>query len=142
MKSSSKTQSLFKLFIGLLIASAVGALVKDYFKTTNKGSLEEILNKTSEKVNNICPIMIDEETRMDSTSIIGGNQIVYHQTLINFSIEELDLDYFKNFVDSSVTSAVINNKEMEPLRTNGVIITYNYSDKNGLKIHSVSIEPN
>lgn len=86
--------------------------------------------------------MIDEETRMDSTSIIGGNQIVYHQTLINFSIEELDLDYFKNFVDSSVTSAVINNKEMEPLRTNGVIITYNYSDKNGLKIHSVSIEPN
>ena len=147
MKKTSKLSTFLKLFIGLILAIAVSVLVKDYIKHNDKvhevDKLESLLKQTSDNINQRCPIMVDSETRLDSTSISYINkELFYYYTLINLSKEDTDIEYFSHIIDSIVKQNVRTNKDLEPMKQNEITMSYIYKDRLGNVLSNVSVGSN
>ena len=113
------------LFITLLLS--VG------FCQNNNRILNELID-ASNQVNEMCPAMLDDETRMDITYIINDDTFIYNYTLINYEKEnfkEPDILAMTMYMKNSITDFWKNDPEFVFYRINKINIIYKYKDKYG-----------
>jgi hypothetical protein len=55
-----------------------------------EGAIEEILMETSKQINVQLPIMVDKETRLDTTMCVGKH-MSYKYTMINLSEKDIEI---------------------------------------------------
>ncbi len=135
--------------IGLLIviafAGGIGKLVgkstsERFFEGKKESELNSVLMQAASQINQNLPMMIDSETRLDST--VGINKkFRYNYTMINYSVEELDPKSFSETMRPQLVNAVCTTKEMEVFMKNGVPVTYAYHGKNGKQLTTITVEP-
>ena len=123
------------LFITLLLS--VG------FCQNNNRILNELID-ASNQVNEMCPAMLDDETRMDITYIINDDTFIYNYTLINYEKEnfkEPDILAMTMYMKNSITDFWKNDPEFVFYRINKINIIYKYKDKYGNHLFSANIIP-
>lgn len=101
-------------------------------------TLRDVLDQASAALNRELPVMIDAETRLDSSAVIDG-EFHYEYTLVNF--EAADLDH-TTFGESLKSQAIVRACDMEISRTlldNGVILVYAYRGNGGVHLSSFAI---
>jgi|GEM_PF-1753144 hypothetical protein len=106
----------------------------------NEGApdLNSLLIETASGLNKNLPMMIDVETRWDST--IGGDMSFrFNYTLINYLVGDLDIGAVRDNMRLNIVDAACTN--MDEFLTNGIPISYNYYDKNGVFIMTITVEP-
>ncbi len=101
--------------------------------------IENLLIENSKKLNKSLPVMIDSQTRLDTTFAVG--MIMHYKcTLININSDQVDADLFRTELKSQLIKSLKADESAMFLVKIGVIIVYNYFDKNGVLITSFRLD--
>ena len=127
-----------------VIAAAVGAvigsmLVRQYFDRPAR--IDGALVATISQINKTLPMMVDKETRLDNTMAGPNKTIIYRYTLVNMNAADVQKEQLKSALRPHVLTSYKTDNGMKAFRDNGVIMEYQYSDKNGVYITDFSVSP-
>ena len=142
MPQSRKFISLV-VVIAAAMGSVVGSLVVNHLFFRNSGPLiDKTLMQTASELNKNLPMMVDAETRWDSTISGPGKSIIYLYTLVNLSKDpDFDADEFANILRPTLVNQYRTNDSLKWYRENGISIHYQYSDKNGVFLIELKVGP-
>jgi len=130
---------IFKCVAMIVLVTAIGLAMGE--KAENN-DFEKALFEAASQMNKNLPMMIDSETRLDSTMASPGKIFIYSYTVVNYTIAELDVEAFTNAMRPNLVNHTKTSKDMESFRKNKVTLKYNYRDKNGREIAQITITPN
>ncbi|MCK9417143.1 hypothetical protein M0Q97_10855, partial [Candidatus Dojkabacteria bacterium] len=99
------------------------------------------LVEASKIVNSMCPMMVDEITRLDYTSVPSYFTVEYNYTLVSILKESLNIDIFKTTQENILIEGVRKNTDLKPLRDNNVTFKYTYYDKLHKLMFTCTITP-
>ncbi len=88
-----------------------------------------------------CPIMVDQETRLDNAIALPENSLQYNYTLVNIESTEVNPDTVKKYIEPGIINLVKSSPDMKIYRDNKTTIIYNYRDKNGVFILKLVVTP-
>lgn len=104
-------------------------------------TFDKAMMQIASEVNKTCPIMVDNETRLDNTIALPGNIFQYNYTLVNMDKSSVDTIAAKNYLEPNVVNMVKTNPQMELVRKNKVIVNYLYRDKKMEYLFMISVTP-
>lgn len=107
----------------------------------NSDDFQSVLTITSQKINDMCPMVVDKDTRLDNTVVLSNKKIQYNYTMINNIAEDFDADYLEIEFVPNLINQVKTNPGLELFRQNNVTFSYYYQDKNGKFILNTIIKP-
>ena len=116
---------LLKVPFGLMLISAF------LIGCSNTLTFDKGMMTAASELNESCPMMVDQETRLDNAVALPDNAFQYNYTLVNFTKDELDLEEFTASMDPQITNNVKTNPDLKIFRDNHVTMKYYYKDKNG-----------
>lgn len=138
---------LFVAVISKVVFSEIGNAHSNNQAQQTRGSLppadhmNEILVKASSLVNQNLPVMVDSETRLDST--LGANyKFTYMYTLVNYDANELDKDILISEYKQLVTNGACTTESLIPFFKSGVTVIYSYYGKDRKFIADIKVTPN
>lgn len=119
-----------------LLENKVFATIENVINTA-KNPLQLIANE----MNKSCPMMVDEETRLDKVTLPSKTVFQYNYTLINYEKTEIDTVKIKSSLEQNIIRLTKTNPQMQYQRENNVTMNYIYNDKNGDYLMSIIITP-
>jgi hypothetical protein len=122
--------------VGVGIAMAVSSLFTQRNYLSDKDLLKEVQNG-----NSICPIMVDEFTRIDSFSMPKSKTFMQHGTAIGIVKEEANLDTIRKYIESSLLENTRTNPQLKPARNSKVTFIYSFNDMNGEVFYEYIVTP-
>ena len=134
-------QKNIKKTVSRIVPIAIGILV--YFLVKQfvfaPPTFDKAMMQAASEVNKSCPIMIDQETRLDNVVALPNNIFQYNYTLINWVKDSIDLEAFEEQMQPVILNSVKTNPDMKLYRDNKTTMAYNYKDMNGVFIMKISI---
>ena len=103
-----------------------------------QSAYENILIENSKKLNKNLPVMVDADTRLDATLVIGM-QFHFKYTMINAAVKDIDVVVFRKKMEENLIRTQRADKGAVTLLKAGVEYVYNYGDKNGDLIASIRL---
>jgi hypothetical protein len=103
--------------------------------------LQSLLYKAESQLKGRLPLMIDDDTRLDSVKVLTG-LFQYQYTLVNDAIEDLDEKTFRSIVTPIVIKQACTMPNLKPLVVRGATISFIYNDKNGKTISVINVTKN
>ncbi|MEM7081926.1 MAG: hypothetical protein AAF465_04275 [Pseudomonadota bacterium] len=100
-------------------------------------ALAAMLTDAVREVNATTPQLIDEETRLDSAATFR-NYIIYTNTMVNYSADQLDPALFKPIIQGTVIDTLCGNKQLVGFVDLKVVMVYRYLGKDGKFIAELS----
>lgn len=138
----SKAESRRKNMIGVIVGVVGLAVILTVGYFVMQGPLKEgILAGMAEKTNQSCPMMLDNETRLDNVEALSGNSLQYNYTLVNIDRGEINTDALMKALEPNILENIKSNQEMNLIRKMKTTLIYHYSDKNGEYIHQYTVTP-
>jgi hypothetical protein len=107
--------------------------------TSNQNSFDKMLVETANQINQNTPMIVDSETRLDSTLALPGKRFAYYFTLYNYTIDEIDAEDFEKSMRPNMLNNLKTSPDMNVFRNNNVDLQYIYRDKNGMEIVNIEI---
>lgn len=107
---------------------------------TGRPTFDEELDRIAGEFNAACPMMVDNETRLDSTTALAGG-FQYYYTMVNLGVEEIDTAAFRKFMQPVLTEGAKTNAALEYFRAHKVPLTYHYHDKQGAAVQTIFLQP-
>ncbi len=104
-------------------------------------NISEILVQTSNMMNQSLPMMVDEDTRWDSSFAGPGKMLSYKYTLVNYSANQIDSTQFAQNIRTPLTNTICTNPATQIFPENGVLLNFNYYDNALNFIATVKIAP-
>lgn len=104
-------------------------------------SFEQQLKDAAAEVNEECPVMVDEETRLDKAIARSSDVFEYQYTLISMRTDEVDTAAIKNFMEPHLINGVKTNPNLSIFRENNVTMVYAYRDMVGDPLMKITITP-
>jgi hypothetical protein len=104
-------------------------------------TFDKVMMQAASELNKNCPVMVDEQTRLDNTVALPNNSFQYNYTLINLKKLEVNLDTIKKYVEPGIINNVKTNPDMKIQRDNKTTIIFYYKDMNGEFVHKISVTP-
>ncbi len=138
MKQGEKKQKTIKTLVGLVIGLGVMLIVQ---QVIFKPSIDKVMLDVAVQMNESCPMMVDDETRLDNVVAMPGNIFQYNYTLIHVEKATADIDELTSYLQTSITNDVKTNPDLQIYRDNQTTMTYNYRDKNGKSLAVISVSP-
>lgn len=138
-------------FIALVIAMAIGGQIgrevgKATFSPSKPSShdieakLIEGLSIAAKELNQKCPMMLDEETRIDKVTVGPGARIVYHHTLPKYKSDEIDVNLIRTYLRTEVKQKACSNVKMRESLEYGGIFVYAYYGKDAIEVAQIEID--
>jgi hypothetical protein len=104
-------------------------------------SVDRNLLSASAEMNKRCPIFIDKDTRLDSTAAGPGKRLTYHYSLVNFTVEQIQIEHFLSVLTPQIMNNVRTNPDMKEYRRHKITLVYSYKDKDGKFITNIEVKP-
>jgi hypothetical protein len=123
------------------IGNFFGALVGKSAVFTPEAPIDDVLAKLSAQMNENLPMVVDNETRLDSVSAVPGRHFIYHYTLLTLSRADVDPDDFHKTIKPRLKSRLCGSAEMQNFLKNGVTISYLYKSKDGQPVGGAKLAP-
>lgn len=133
----------FLIALGVIVGIVVLVLAfnagKELF--SKQSAFDKVLIQTSDEINKSCPMMIDQETRLDNTDAIPGKILRYNYTLLNLEKSQINVDTIKKYVDPTILNLVRTSPDLKIFRDNKTTFKYLYKDKIGVFVYELSVTP-
>ncbi|MCK9311369.1 MAG: hypothetical protein M0P26_03725 [Bacteroidales bacterium] len=136
-KDKAQNNRIIPIFV-LVIGVFAIILMKHLFIDSSYNKV--LLNKVHE-INRSCPVMIDQDTRLDSACIPQHLTLQYDYTMVNVLKDSMDIINFHANLEQSILYSVKQNPELKPYLENNVTIACHYKDRTGNFVTKVSITP-
>lgn len=104
-------------------------------------SFDKIMMHAASELNKMCPIMVDEYTRLDNAVALPGNIFQYNYTLVDITKDEVNLDTVRKYIDTGIINNVKTNPDLKIYRDNKTTMAYYYKDKDGVFVHKLLVTP-
>jgi hypothetical protein len=116
------------LFFGLIIILTLAFAVKKIcFKPV---PFDKNLESLSMELNKNCPMMVDQNTRLDGTKASEGKRFEYHYTLVNIEKDNIKEDELQKFLYDQILDNLKNNPDLKYFKDNETIMSHSYKDRN------------
>lgn len=122
------------------VAFAVTFFLIQYF-FFQEPSGDDYLEQAAKEVNKSCPMMVDEETRLDGAEVLYGTVFQYNYTLVNMAAEDVNIDGIKEILEPQITRQVVKNEQLKVFRDRAVTMAYRYHDSNGTFLFDIQVGP-
>jgi hypothetical protein len=99
------------------------------------------LNEVVENVNEHCPQLLDEDTRIDGVEVIEGETLRYNYTLVNLPPGKIDTAQFRRAMWPGLVAGIKVSHYMKTLKEQKVVFQYMYHDNKGGKAYLFTIRP-
>ena len=109
--------------------------------TQENNRVADVLKEESRALNEMLPMEIDEETRLDITYTINDDTFIYSYSLVNYDKEDFkenDIKAMRLIMEKSITDMWKTNPELVYYRINKVNLIYKYNDKFGKHLFEIS----
>lgn len=128
-----------KAIIGIVVGVGSFTLAQQlFFKAP---SFDKIMMSAANEINKSCPLMVDQETRLDNTIALPDNRFQYNYTLVNFEKQSLNIEELKEKLKPTIINIVKTNPQMKIMREKAVTVVYSYKDKNGVFLFEIVVTP-
>ena len=135
-----------QLAIRIVIIGAVSVLLGTYLvkyllRSNATPRFEDVLVSVADETNKKLPMMIDSDTRLDSTIAGGGKSFIYLYTLVNFVKRDIDTASLRLSLQHVLLQNYKTSPPMEQFRAENVELHYRYQDKNGEYLLEIVVSP-
>ena len=129
-------------FVALVIALAVGkGIGRTAVEAVKSPEINRGLMEVASKINSGLPMMVDKETRLDTTLGGPGLKFMYMYTLVGYASTEVDAKAVHDALAPVVKRNVCGSTDMRPLFKIGVTAHYVYRGNDGVEITRLSLSP-
>ena len=104
-------------------------------------SFNKVMIEAANQLNESCPIIVDQDTRLDNAVVLPGNIFQYNYTMINSVKNEINIPELENYLEPLLINNVKTNPDLQIYRDNKVTMTYYYKDKFGEAVMKISVTP-
>jgi hypothetical protein len=126
----------------LLVAMAFGKIIgRSVGNSATKPNIDKVLSQAASQVNANLPMMVDKETRLDTTMGGPGKRFTYFYTFPAYASTELDASEVHSLLSSTVPKNVCGSTDMKPMFKLGVTAIYVYRGNDGAEVTRLSITP-
>jgi hypothetical protein len=139
MEKKTKTTLSAGAIIGLLLIYIINSYIRD-----KPEKFDKELMQASNEFNKQLPYMVDKETMAVTTTGGPGNRFTFFVELINIEkkyFRATGLNKLKNYLRVKVTNSIKSTPEIRELSNRGVVIVYNYKDKNHIFLFEIIVKP-
>ena len=106
----------------------------------SRANIEQAIFKLCDKVNQLLPMAVDKETRLDNLTP-GFGRLTYNYTFINIDADSININRFLQIQTQQLRSGVCSSKDMEIFLKNFITIAYSYRTRDGVNIGKIEITP-
>ena len=139
MKNSKNNKISLNTAVGLAVGLIVAFLVKQFLFAPP--SLDKAMMQVASKINESCPIMVDQDTRLDNAIGLPDKILQYNYTLVNLIKDSINIKEFQDYMQPVILNNVKTNPDLKVYRDNKITLAYSYKDKNGIFIVRIPITP-
>jgi hypothetical protein len=115
-----KFVKVFGIVIVLIVAAIAGGIGKEVGRSSvrkfttdrNDGVVEEALRQASNQINRGSPMMVDRDTRMDSSVPGPGKKLTYLYTLVSLNSADVSEQQLQDAIGANVRNGVCTSKDM------------------------------
>jgi hypothetical protein len=127
-----------------MLGMAIGIGVVTGIQATRNTNPYNKLVDTSEEINEKGAVTLDQDTRLDSTSVIKEPlTLVYYYTVVNVNNDSVPIDVndATKFLRKQAQENYDTTPEMEDFRKHDIYLKYAYKDKKGKYLFDFTIKP-
>lgn len=104
-------------------------------------SIDKQMMEMASELNKSCPIMVDQETRLDNCVALPNKMFQYNYSLISLKKESFDLQFFEEEIKPVIINSIKTNPQLKPFRDNNVTLVYYYKDVDGAFLTKFEVTP-
>ncbi|BAX80635.1 hypothetical protein [Labilibaculum antarcticum] len=104
-------------------------------------AFDKAMMEIASELNESCPIMVDQETRLDNAIAMQDNKFQYNYTLVNVVKDSINIEELKNNLSPTIVNFVKTNPDMKNIRDHETIVNYSYKDMTGVFLFTISVKP-
>ena|SRR5688572_23902767 len=127
------------VIVGVATFLVVSVVVQQLF--FKPATFDKAMMEAASELNKSCPLMVDQDTRLDNAAAMPGNVFQYNYTLVNYDQSEIVPDTLKKYLEPGIINTIRTNPDMKIYRDNNVTIAYQYKDKNGVFLLKILVKP-
>lgn len=135
----NNSKKVIQAVVGAALAIAGYVFFQSLF--ADKPVFDKVLMEAASELNKTCPIMIDQETRLDNAIAVPEKIFRYNYSLVNMVKDSIDAGEILKGIEPSLINNVKSNPAMKTFRENKVTVQYLYKDKNGMFLFQVDVTP-
>jgi hypothetical protein len=139
MEQTDKKKKNIQTIVGLIAGGVTLVLVQQFF--FKAPTYDQVMMKAASEINKSCPMMVDQETRLDNSVALPDNIFQYNYTLVNMEKATTDISYLENYLRPTLINTVKTNPDMKINRDNKTTMGYYYKDKNGEFLFKILVTP-
>ncbi len=137
MEKTKNNKTTVATIVGLAVGITVYFLVKQLVFAPP--SFDEAMMEAASTLNESCPVMVDQDTRLDNAFALPENVFQYNYTLVNLIKDSIDVKAFEDYMQPMILNTVKSNPDLKIYRDNKTTMAYHYKDMNGVFITKISI---
>ena len=144
LKIAGKTISFICLIVAMIFFSTCGKIIarkafSSSYKQKQNAEIQELLQDAAKEIKSQLPLMVDEETQLDSVLAVK-NQIFCRYTMVNYKSTEIDAHEFEVEAKKLAKHNTCSNENTKKLLQLGANYVFIYFGKDGYKIARVLID--
>ncbi|HKZ37578.1 MAG TPA: hypothetical protein VJ184_08015 [Chryseolinea sp.] len=125
MEQTDKKKKNIQTIVGMVVGALTIFLVQHFlFKAP---TYDQVMMQAASEINKSCPLMVDQETRLDNTMALPENVFQYNYTLVNMEKATTNIAELENYLKPTLINSVKTNPNMKINRDNKT--TMGYFDK-------------
>lgn len=105
-------------------------------------SSDKILTQAACDLSKVCPIMIDQNIRLDKAIYLDNSIFQNNYTLIHTDKKTVNFDTINKYIEQGINNNVKTNPYLKVCRNKIEIMNYRFKDKNGEFVFRISVPTN
>ena len=102
---------------------------------------EDFLTQISNMMNSTLPMVVEDGVRWDSSYAGPGKTLSYNYTMLDYTASQIDGTVFANTIRHDLTDTICTTPETKLFPDNGVLLNFNYYDRERSLITRVKVAP-
>lgn len=136
---AGKRKKMLEYIVGIIFFGlSYFAVQQLFFKVP---PLDKAMTEMASEINKTCPMMIDQETRLDNVMAYPKNIFQYNYSLINVEKAAVDTAEMRNILEPQIVNTVKTSPQMKFQRDHRTTLNYYYKDKDGLFLLLIAVTP-
>ena len=126
--------------LGILFGVAIVGFLTVYL-TRSATDIDSRLSIVASAINKNCPIVVDQDLRLDNTVALPNMTFQYNYTLVNYEKAQLNMEVVEETLFPALLENAKTNPDMKEMRDAKVTFNYYYKDNKGEFVTKYIITP-